>query len=155
MSSNIDNPVHPVLPSKKLAAQFSKAAKDKALTTLLRNAYGGSFTRKDLKEFEQKNNVVVQWVARREDPVQNFRTPLGFVRSGRGTFAIPVDSNPIAGVAARTADAVKTVTEVPGGPGRDVVEVGGQPVTVEAGEFPTSGDVVEVNELTAALPHGS
>ena len=111
-----------VQPSKKLAAQFSKAAKVKALTTLLRNAYGGSFSRKDLKEFEQKNNIVVQWVARREDPVQNFRTPLGFVRSGRGTFAIPVDSNPIAGVAARTADAVKTVTEVPGGPGRDVVD---------------------------------
>ena len=123
-----------VQPSKKLAAQFSKAAKVKALTTLLRNAYGGSFSRKELKEFEQKNNIVVQWVARREDPVQNFRTPLGFVRSGRGTFAIPVDSNPITGVAARTADAVKTVTDVPGGPGRDVVEV---------------------NELTAALPHGS
>ena len=127
-----DNPVHPVLPSKKLAAQFSKAAKVKALTTLLRNAYGGSFTRKDLKEFEQKNNVVVQWVARREDPVQNFRTPLGFVRAGRGTYVIPADSNPI-------SESVKTVTEVPGGPGRDVVEVAGQPVTVEAGEFPTSG----------------
>ena len=109
--------------SKKLAAQFSKAAKIKAYTTLLRNTYGGSFTRKDLKEFEDKNNVVVQWVARREDPVQNFRTPLGFVRAGRGTYAIPVDSNPIAGVAARTADAVKTVTDVPGGPGRDVEEV--------------------------------
>ena len=122
-----DNPVHPVLPSKQLAAQFSKAAKVKALTTLLRNAYGGSFTRKDLKEFEQKNNVVVQWVARREDPVQNFRTPLGFVRAGRGTYAIPADSNPI-------SESVKTVTEVPGGPGRDVQEV---------------------NELTAALPHGS
>ena len=122
-----DNPVHPVLPSKKLAAQFSKAAKVKALTTLLRNAYGGSFSRKDLKEFEQKNNLVVQWVARREDPVQNFRTPLGFVRAGRGTYAIPADSNP-------TSESVKTVTEVPGGPGRDVVEV---------------------NELTAALPHGS
>ena len=49
--------------SKKLAAQFSKAAKVKAYTTLLRNTYGGSFTRKDLKEFEEKNNVVVQWVA--------------------------------------------------------------------------------------------
>jgi hypothetical protein len=133
-----NNPV-PATPSKKVAAQFSKAAKVKALTTLLREAYGGSFTRKDLKEFEKKNNVVVQWIARREDPVQNFRTPLGFVRSGRATFAIPVDSNPIAGVAARTADAVKTVTDVPGGPGRDVVEVAGQPVTVEAGEFPTSG----------------
>ena len=127
-----DNPVHPVLPSKKLAAQFSKAAKVKALTTLLRNAYGGSFSRKDLKEFEQKNNLVVQWVARREDPVQNFRTPLGFVRAGRGTYAIPADSTP-------TSESVKTVTEVPGGPGRDVVEVAGQPVTVEAGEFPTSG----------------
>ena len=134
MSSNIDNPVHPVLPSKKLAAQFSKAAKDKALTTLLRNAYGGSFSRKDLKEFEQKNNVVVQWVARREDPVQNFRTPLGFVRVGRGTFAIPADSNSI-------SDAVKTVTEVPGGPGRDVevlVNEDGVPVTVVAGDG--SGD---------------
>ena len=136
-----DNPVHPVLPSKKLAAQFSKAAKVKALTTLLRNAYGGSFTRKDLKEFEQKNNVVVQWVARREDPVQNFRTPLGFVRAGRGTYTIPADSNPI-------SESVKTVTDVPGGPGRDVVEVAGQPVTVEAGEFPTSGDGEEVTELT-------
>ena len=136
-----DNPVHPVLPSKKLAAQFSKAAKVKALTTLLRNAYGGSFSRKDLKEFEQKNNVVVQWVARRQDPVQNFRTPLGFVRAGRGTYVIPADSNPI-------SESVKTVTEVPGGPGRDVVEVAGQPVTVEAGEFPTSGDGEEVTELT-------
>ena len=131
MSNNSNTTVQP---SKKLAAQFSKAAKVKAFTTLLRNAYGGSFSRKDLKEFEKTNNAVVQWVARREAPAQGFRTPLGFVRSGRGTYAIPVDSNPITGVAARTADAVKTVTEVPGGPGRDVVEV---------------------NELTAALPHGS
>ena len=131
MSNNSNTTVQP---SKKLAAQFSKAAKVKAFTTLLRNAYGGSFSRKDLKEFEKTNNVVVQGVARREAPAQGFRTPLGFVRSGRGTYAIPVDSNPITGVAARTADAVKTVTEVPGGPGRDVVEV---------------------NELTAALPHGS
>ena len=120
--------------SKKLAAQFSKAAKIKAYTTLLRNTYGGSFTRKDLKEFEDKNNVVVQWVARREDPVQNFRPPLGFVRAGRGTYAIPADSNPI-------SETVKTVTDVPGGPA-------GQPVTVEAGEFPTSGAVEEVTELT-------
>ena len=127
--------------SKKLAAQFSKAAKIKAYTTLLRNTYGSSFTRKDLKEFEDKNNVVVQWVARREDPVQNFRTPLGFVRAGRGTYVIPADSNPI-------SESVKTVTEVPGGPGRDVVEGAGQPVTVEAGEFPTSGAVEEVTELT-------
>ena len=129
-----DNPVHPVLPSKKLAAQFSKAAKVKALTTLLRNAYGGSFTRKDLKEFEQKNNVVVQWVARREDPVQNFRTPLGFVRAGRGTYTIPADSNPI-------SESVKTVTDVPGGPGRDVVEVAGQPVSYTHLTLPTNREV--------------
>ena len=140
---------------KKVAAQFSKVAKIQHLTMLMRDTYGTSITRNQLTAFERVHKLVVQWVARREEPTQGFRTPLGFVRSGRGTYAIPVDSNPITGVAARTADAVKTVTEVPGGPGRDVVEVAGQPVTVEAGEFPTSGDVVEVNELTAALPHGS
>jgi len=33
----------------------------------------------------------VQWVARREDPVQKFRTPLGFVRpdGARGWYQIP------------------------------------------------------------------
>ena len=139
MSSNIDNPVHPVLPSKKLAAQFSKAAKVKALTTLLRNSYGGSFSRKDLKEFEQKNNVVVQWVARREDPVQNFRTPLGFVRAGRGTYTVPPDSNSISDAVKKdpilkesVVDGDIVVTEV-------LVNEDGVPVTVVAGDADGDG----------------
>ena len=131
-----NNPV-PATPSKKLAAQFSKAAKVKALTTLLRTEEGLILTRKTLKAFEKRHNLVVQWVARREDPVQNFRTPLGFVRTGRGAYAIPTD-------AASIPESVKTVTDVPGGPGRDVQEVT-VPITVEAGEFPTSG-VVEPSE---------
>ena len=76
---------------KKVAAQFSKVAKVKALTEQLRDSYGTSITRRDLREFEKRHKLVVQWVARREEPVQKFRTPLGFVRSGRGAYAIPVD----------------------------------------------------------------
>tara|TARA_Y100001951_G_scaffold96234_1_gene94697 strand:+ start:354 stop:899 length:546 start_codon:yes stop_codon:yes gene_type:complete len=77
--------------AKKVAAQFSKVAKVKALTEQLRDAYGTSLTRKDLKEFEKRHKLVVQWVARREDPVQTFRTPLGFVRpvGARGWYTIP------------------------------------------------------------------
>ena len=77
--------------AKKVAAQFSKAAKVKALTEQLREKYGTSITRKELKEFEKTHKLVVQWVARRENPPQTFRTPLGFVRAGRGEYAIPVD----------------------------------------------------------------
>jgi hypothetical protein len=77
--------------AKKVAAQFSKVAKVKALTEQLRDAYGTTITRKDLKEFEKNHKLVVQWVARREDPVQKFLTPLGFVRSGRSAYAIPTD----------------------------------------------------------------
>ena len=76
---------------KKLAAQFSKAAKVQQLTAQLRDTYGTTITRKGLKEFEKTHKLVVQWVARREAPTQGFRTPLGFVRSGRGTYAIPAD----------------------------------------------------------------
>jgi len=75
--------------TKKVAAQFSKVAKVKALTEQFRAAYGTSLTRKDLKAFEKLHNVVVQWVARREEPAQKFRTPMGFVRSGRGEYVIP------------------------------------------------------------------
>jgi hypothetical protein len=75
--------------AKKIAAQFSKVAKLKSLTTLLRTEVGTKITRKELKAFEKHHNLVVQWVARREDPVQTFRTPLGFVRSGRGEYEIP------------------------------------------------------------------
>jgi hypothetical protein len=76
---------------KKVAAQFSKIAKLQLLTTMLRDECGSKITRKELKAFEKLHGVVVQWVARREDPVQKFRTPLGFVRSGRGAYAIPTD----------------------------------------------------------------
>ena len=76
---------------KKVAAQFSKIAKVKALTEQLRQKHGATITRKELKVFEKNHKLVVQWVARREDPVQKFRTPLGFVRAGRGEYAIPVD----------------------------------------------------------------
>ena len=76
---------------KKVAAQFSKVAKVKALTEQLRQKHGTTITRKELKAFEKNHKLVVQWVARREDPVQKFRTPLGFVRSGRGAYAIPTD----------------------------------------------------------------
>ena len=75
--------------TKKLAAQFSKAAKVQQLTAQLRTIYGTSITRKQLKVFERTHKLVVQWVARREEPTQGFRTPLGFVRSGRGEYAIP------------------------------------------------------------------
>ena len=76
---------------KKVAAQFSKAAKIQHLTMLMRDTYGTSITRNQLKAFERVHKLVVQWVARREAPTQGFRTPLGFVRSGRGTYAIPAD----------------------------------------------------------------
>ena len=76
---------------KKVAAQFSKVAKVKALTEQLRQKHGTTITRKELKAFEKNHKLVVQWVARREEPVQKFRTPLGFVRSGRGAYAIPAD----------------------------------------------------------------
>ena len=77
--------------AKKVAAQFSKVAKVKALTEQLRQKHGATITRKELKAFEKNHKLVVQWVARREEPVQKFRTPLGFVRAGRGEYAIPVD----------------------------------------------------------------
>ena len=77
--------------AKKVAAQFSKVAKIKALTEQLRDAHGTTITRKELKVFEKNHKQVVQWVARRENPPQTFRTPLGFVRVGRGEYAIPVD----------------------------------------------------------------
>ena len=76
---------------KNVAAQFSKAAKIQHLTMLMRDTYGTSITRNQLKAFERVHKLVVQWVARREAPTQGFRTPLGFVRSGRGTYAIPAD----------------------------------------------------------------
>jgi hypothetical protein len=77
--------------AKKVAAQFSKVAKLKTLTAQLREKYGTSITRKELKEFEKTHKLVVQWVARREAPSQTFRTPLGFARFGRATYAIPAD----------------------------------------------------------------
>jgi hypothetical protein len=48
-------------------------------------------TRAQIKEYEKAHSVTLRWVARREAPVQSFRTPLGLVRvSGlRGTYAIP------------------------------------------------------------------
>jgi hypothetical protein len=76
---------------KKVAAQFSKVAKLQLLTTMIRDEHGSKITRKELKAFEKRHGVIVQWVARREDPVQKFRTPLGFVRSGRSAYAIPTD----------------------------------------------------------------
>ena len=92
-----NNPVHVPNDKKlaaanaKLAGQFSKAAKFQRLTAQLRDTYGTSITRNQLKAFERVHKLVVQWVARREAPTQGFRTPLGFVRSGRGTYAIPAD----------------------------------------------------------------
>ena len=77
---------------KKVAAQFSKVAKIQHLTMLMRDTYGTSITRNQLKAFERVHKLVVQWVARREAPTQGFRTPLGFVRSGRGTYAIPSET---------------------------------------------------------------
>mgnify|MGYP001317169965 CR=1 FL=1 len=64
--------------AKKIAAQFSKVAKLQLLTTMIRDECGSKITRKELKAFEKNHKLVVQWVARREDPVQKFRTPLGF-----------------------------------------------------------------------------
>ena len=116
---------------KKVAAQFSKVAKIQHLTMLMRDTYGTSITRNQLKAFERVHKLVVQWVARREAPAQGFRTPLGFVRSGRGTYAIPAETvreevlvnEAGAPVTVTAPTTVKTVTEVPGGPGRDVQEV--------------------------------
>ncbi len=78
-----------VTTDKKLAAQFSKAAKVQQLTAQLRDTYGTTINRKQLKAYEKAHKLVVQWVARRDEPTQGFRTPLGFVRSGRGEYAIP------------------------------------------------------------------
>ena len=119
--------------AKKVAAQFSKAAKVQQLTAQLRDTYGTSINRKELKAYEKQHKLVVQWVARREAPAQTFRTPLGFERISRGTFRIPAATAREEGLV-NEAGVPVTVTEVPGGPGRDVREV---------------------NELTAALPHGS
>ena len=108
--------------TKKLAAQFSKAAKVQQLTAQLRDTYGTTINRKQLKAYEKAHKLVVQWVARREEPTQGFRTPLGFVRSGRGEYAIP----------AATAREQELVNEE----GAPVTVTA--PITVEAGEFPTS-----------------
>ena len=108
--------------TKKVAAQFSKLAKLKTLTAQLRDTYGTSITRKELKEFEKRHKLVVQWVARRDEPSQTFRTPLGFERISRGTFRIP----------AATAREQVLVNEE----GTPVTVTA--PTTVEAGEFPTS-----------------
>ena len=77
--------------AKKIAAQFSKVAKLQLLTTMIRDECGSKITRKELKAFEKLHGLTVQWVARREDPVQKFRTPLGFVRpdGARGWYQIP------------------------------------------------------------------
>lgn len=75
---------------KKIAAQFAVKAQRKAVTDKLRDAFGATVSRKQLKEFE-KTNETVQWFARREEPAQTFRTPLGFVRpaGARGVYEIP------------------------------------------------------------------
>ena len=108
--------------TKKLAAQFSKAAKVQQLTAQLRDTYGTTINRKQLKAYEKAHKLVVQWGARREEPTQGFRTPLGFVRSGRGEYASP----------AATAREQELVNEE----GTPVTVTA--PITVEAGEFPTS-----------------
>jgi len=75
----------------KIASLIAAKAKRDTLTTQLRDAYGTHVSRKDLREFEKTAGVIVQWVARRDEPVQTFRTPLGFVRSAgaRGIYVIP------------------------------------------------------------------
>mgnify|MGYP001203031413 CR=1 FL=1 len=115
--------------AKKVAAQFSKAAKVQQLTAQLRDTYGTTINRKQLKAYEKAHKLVVQWVARREEPSQGFRTPLGFVRSGRGEYAIPA-ATAREEVLVNELNEPVTVTEVPGGPGRDVREVTA-PITVE------------------------
>ena len=110
---------------KKVAAQFSKIAKLQLLTTMLRDECGSKITRKELKAFEKLHGVVVQWVARREDPVQKFRTPLGFVRpdGARGWYQIP---------------------DAPADGATELVNEVGEPVTVTAPEVlpapPLPGD---------------
>ena len=108
--------------NKKVAAQFSKAAKIQQLPAQLRDTYGTSINRKELKAYEIQHKLVVQWVARREAPAQTFRTPLGFERISRGTFRIP----------AATAREQELVNEE----GTPVTVTA--PITVEAGEVPTS-----------------
>ena len=75
---------------KKIAAQFAVKAQRDAVTDKLRDAFGATVSRKQLKEFE-KTNETVQWFARREEPAQTFRTPLGFERpaGARGVYVIP------------------------------------------------------------------
>ena len=79
-----------IMTDKKIAAQFAVKAQRDAVTDKLRDAYGTSVSRKELKAFE-KTNETVQWFARREEPTQTFRTPLGFVRpvGARGVYEIP------------------------------------------------------------------
>jgi hypothetical protein len=100
---------------KKVAAQFSKIAKLQLLTTMLRDECGSKITRKELKAFEKRHGVVVQWVARREDPVQKFRTPLGFVRpdGARGWYQIPDAPADGAGLGVETVTAPKVLPDPP------------------------------------------
>jgi hypothetical protein len=75
----------------KIAAQFAAKALRESLTTQLRDAFGATVSRKQLATFEEGHGLKVQWNARRDEPAQTFRTPLGFVRpaSARGVYAIP------------------------------------------------------------------
>ena len=102
-------------PDAKIAAQFAAKAKRDTLTTQLRDAYGTHVSRKELKAFEKSAGVTVQWVARRGDLAQTFRTPLGFVRSAgaRGVYVIP----PVAVIAPMGGDPVEVYDSVPGGGG--------------------------------------
>jgi hypothetical protein len=130
---------------KKIAAQFAVKVQREKLTTQLRDAYGTTVSRKELKAFEKTNGLTVQWLARRDEPAQTFRTPLGFVRpaSARGVYAIP----PACDVHFSATDIrVETV---------ELVNAEGEPVTVTApGVLPDEPLSAPENEAAAAGAYG-
>ena len=84
-----------------------------------------------MKDFENRHHLVVQWVARREEPVQKFRTPLGLVRpaGARGWHEIP----------AATAREQELVNEA------------GTPVTVTAPTAAAATAPVDVKPLSPSI----
>ena len=85
------NNMNTVPSATKVTAQIAESVRNTATIAALAGKYGTRVTRAQIKEYEKAQSVTLRWVARRESPVQSFRTPLGLVRvSGvRGTYAIP------------------------------------------------------------------
>ena len=90
-TQNTQNNSNTVPSATKVTAQIAESVRNTATIAALAGKYGTRVTRAQIKEYEKAHSVTLRWVARREAPVQSFRTPLGLVRvSGlRGTYAIP------------------------------------------------------------------